>query len=274
MRSFRQQLLYLASVCPQDTRVIFDLDSTIFNTRYRTQKIFEEWCSMDRSQQQYPMLCEKIQAWSQSDPLLLKEIYDPIEFVSFHTDQSIASDSYLAKQMRYYWSQRFFHGSYLAWDRPYPAAVSVVVELYKLGCSISYLTARNRYHLLGGTLLSLSQHGLPLPQCGTQKDGADGAKSNDDTALFWPNMQSAVVSLHLKDKEMSRDEDYKDEALGQLKIGFDRVIYIENEPAICAMAHRHHHDIHTYLYRSVHSSQMQWSELDPHIQHQSFSSWC
>ena len=262
MLTLRQRLLELAAIDPSTILFVFDLDSTLFNTRYRTQKIFEEWSHESSSVKQHPILAEKIQRWvAQSAGSWVKEIYDPVDFVAYHTREPIISRSPLAVRLRYFWSQRFFHGSYLRWDRPYPGVCSLLAELVRMGCAVSYLTARSRRPLLGGTLLSLSQHQLPLP--GVDEVSVVSKQSRPQVALI------------LKECDTVDDQTYKDRALEVFKSHpwFSRLVFVENEPAIVNMADQNHPSIHTYLYRSVHSATMSWDDLSAKLQSQSFSSW-
>ena len=234
-----------------ETLFIFDLDSTLFNTKHRTQRIFEELSQEPAFSGKYPLLCAKIQLWKE-----LGEIYDPIEFVSVHTGYKVQSTSVLAMEMRYYWRQRFFHGSYLRYDHPYEGAGAFLNKLYEAGCDISYLTARNRKILLGGTIMSLAQHKFPLPCPDTQ-----------------PISLRPRVTLTLKPDGEVSDTDYKRLELKVLKGCYKKVVYIENEPSIVAMAQCQFPEIHSYLFHSVHSTELSFDELAPQIKASSFSKW-
>ncbi|MCY4380801.1 MAG: hypothetical protein OXC40_04425 [Proteobacteria bacterium] len=216
-------------------KVIFDLDSTLFNTCFRTKSIFEEFARDPEFSKKYPLLVTRIHSWQN-----LHEIYDPIEFVSYHSGIAIDPYSQLAFDLRTYWRIRFFHGAYLSYDQLYSGSFQVMKQLETTGCDITYLTARNRRDLLGGTLLSLIQHDLPVP-----KVGGLGIKKHDQ-----PN-----VSLIMKQCSRS-DENYKDHQLAQLKRGYQKIFYIENEPGIVMMARERHPEIATFLFNSVHSGQV------------------
>lgn len=235
--------------CPSTWMLIFDLDSTIFNTRYRTKKIFAQWASQPEALAQYPLLCEQIQRWlCQTSPCT--EIYDPIAFISHHIAQPIDPASPVATALRNFWTERFFHGHYLQWDQPYPRSCELIAELYTLGCAVTYLTARNQQRLLGGTLLSLQQHGLPIP---TEPQGG----------------------LIMKAQPAMPDGEYKIRALGHLSATASsrRLMFIDNEPGIVAWAHAQFPFIKTHLYRSVHSGTFPVSQLPAELQDQSFARW-
>ena len=241
------------SSCPSTWMLIFDLDSTIFNTRYRTKEIFTEWASQPEARADHPWLCEQIHAWlSQHQASPCTEIYDPIAFLSHHIAGPIDPCSAVATTLRRFWTERFFHGAYLQWDQPYPRSCELIAELYARGCAVTYLTARNHQHLLGGTLLSLQQHGLPTP-----------------------TRAEPPVQLFMKTAPLMPDGEYKIRTLGQLigAAASSRLMFIDNEPGIVAWTHAQYPSIKTLLYRSVHSGTFPLSKLPAELQDQSFASW-
>ena len=204
--------------------VVLDLDSTIFDTSYRSAAIFRHWAQNSRHREHYGELCEVISSWQEP-----YEIYDPVEFIRTHTPSFSQWSVELERELRRYWRARFFQSSWLSYDQPYEGAVGYIQQLRRLGAWVRYLSARSRLSMEQGTYESLKKHGFPLPPS---------------------SLREAVI---LKDSPQRCDIDFKKEALGRLKQGFHEVFFIENEPSIVVMCGLSHPDIKNYHYDSVHS---------------------
>ena len=204
--------------------IIFDIDSTLLDTSFRTRAIFKEFARCEIYKKKYPNLCSQISAWQET-----VEVYDPIAFVNHHTDSSIVISSQLAAELLKFWKKRFFNEDWLNQDLPYKGASKFVNECTNSDADIAYLTGREEKTLLKGTIRSLATHRFPY----------------DPT-----NQKTKLV---LKSSSVIKDIAYKDEGLESLKVGYDLVFFIENELELVLMALKRHPEIKTYLFDSVHS---------------------
>lgn len=214
--------------------VVLDLDSTLFDTAYRSAAIFRHWAEQPENQQHYPELCAVMRFWQKP-----REIYDPVSFVKQHCSVVVWPEE-VEGELRSYWRERFFQNSWLAYDQLYPGARDYVQKLHRAGARIHYLSARHHESMAEGTERSLIQHGMPL--CSALND-----------------------SLSLKDSADLLDEDFKEQALGRIKQGYDEVIFIENEPLIVKMCLVQHPDILTYHYHSVDSGKIPADGCSPQV---------
>jgi acid phosphatase class B len=207
--------------------VIFDIDSTLLDTSYRTGGIFKEFARHPVHKEAYPKLCQAIEGWEE-----MVEVYDPIEFVNHHSGFDLDRDSDTSKYLLSFWKKRFFNPDWLCHDMPYRGAQNFVQRCIDLGSDIAYLTGRESKSLLNATLKSLAVHRFPL------------------------DSSSPRTRIMLKDHSSIKDLLYKDEGISSLKSGYDHVIFIDNELELVAMSVDKHPDVTTYLFDSVHSGRV------------------
>lgn len=139
----------------QKVRVVFDLDSTLFNVAPRFSRIIKDFCHESTMQKKYPKAIEKLsQVEIQSHPYYLKTFMKQIGL----EDQS--PDFY--KEVFEYWKTRFFHNDYVIFDEPEQGAVEFVRYLYQKNVHIIYLTGRDEPRMKKGTLESLKKWNFPL----------------------------------------------------------------------------------------------------------------
>lgn len=205
-------------------RVILDIDSTLFDTSYRTGGIFKEFARLAVHQEAYPDLCKEISKWKDT-----VEVYDPIEFVNHHANLKIERNSDTGKYLLSFWKKRFFNDDWLTHDMPYFGAQAFVKRCLDLGADVAYLTGREKASLFDATIKSLAVHGFPLSKNGSP------------------------LSLVLKESSKTADLIYKDQGISKLKKGFDQAIFIDNELELIHMAVKNHSDVNSYLFDSVHS---------------------
>lgn len=171
--------------------VVWDLDSTVFQTGPRHQRIFAEFAAQ-RGDPALLALAEAAVAadfsWS-VDEVLLREGVD---------------DERLLRDLRRFWGRRFFDGDYLDADRPYPGAVRFVRTLWEAGATSWYLTGRLQRQQAMGTLRQLVRWKLPI---------LDGG-----------------AVLHLRPPEAASDQDFKASACDRIDAGGTVVATFENEP--------------------------------------------
>ncbi|MGI9549526.1 MAG: HAD family acid phosphatase [Bdellovibrionales bacterium] len=200
-----------------DVACIFDLDSTLFCTKYRTQAIIEAYikaCSFDQD----PSLKKQLQNievtkrdWSIRD--ILKR---------YNLDQNHE----VLNQLETFWRKKFFTNDYLHYDKPYKGAVEFVNKLHELGATLFYLTARKEMFMLQGTLKTLKKYNFPLK---TDKH------------------------LLLKVDREQLDAEYKKEKLQKISQSYKTLLFFENEPVILNLIAKSLKEIELYWMDSTHS---------------------
>lgn len=174
--------------------VVFDLDSTLFDTAGRNLRILREFSEAWAAE--HPELAEHIGAiqlgelgWSVLEPLQRRGV----------THKAIL-DSLLD-----FWKERFFTDAYLLHDHPAPGAVSFVNGCHERGALVYYLTGRHVGGMEIGTVRALTQHGFP----------------------YWRGR----CTLHLKPSFTMGDRAFKEQALAAIRSYQGEVVAtFENEP--------------------------------------------
>lgn len=186
------EILKIASeYAAQNLRIlaVFDLDSTLFNVSTRTQKILSEFAEL-HDVDRLKNVEVRHEDWGIKEAVLRAGL-------------SLESDLELLKQLRDFWSERFFTSEYLHYDVPYAGAISFVQELYETGCEIQYLTGRDQTRMYKGTLEVLRKWGFPLEE----------------------------KNIFLKPKKEQDDELYKEDWFKNLTPHeYKKIFFFENEP--------------------------------------------
>jgi len=204
--------------------LIFDIDSTLIDTSYRTAAIFKEFAKQAPHKDIWPDLCKQIRDWQD-----LVEVYDPIDFLNQHAGMQIERNSNTGHYILRFWKERFFDELWLSHDRPYAGGREFVYQCLHEGADIAYLTGREESTALEGTKRWLSTHRFPL---------LDKEKR---------------TRLMLKENHQMKDHLYKAEGLKKLKQGYDLICFFENEVELILMAKQEHPEINSILFDSVHS---------------------
>jgi hypothetical protein len=171
------------------TLAVFDLDSTLFNVSTRTQKILSEFAEKHQIERLKGVQV-KHEDWGIKEAVL-------------RAGFSMEHDIEILKQLRDFWSERFFTSEYLHYDVPYLGAISFVQDLAETGCEIKYLTGRDNSRMRKGTIEVLQKWGFPYT----------------DENLF------------LKPNKSQEDELYKHEWFKELNHSdYKKIFFFENEP--------------------------------------------
>lgn len=171
------------------TLAVFDLDSTLFNVSTRTQKILSEFADF-HDEDRLKNVEVKHEDWGIKEAVLRAGL-------------SLESDVELLKNLRVFWSEKFFTSEYLHYDVPYLGAISFVQELSETGCEINYLTGRDQTRMYKGTLEVLNKWGFPVEE----------------------------KNLFLKPKKEQDDELYKEDWFKNLNHAqYEKIFFFENEP--------------------------------------------
>lgn len=171
------------------TLAVFDLDSTLFNVSTRTQKILNEFAQLHKIERLYDVEV-KLEDWGVKEAVL-------------RAGFSIENDIEILKNLRDFWSERFFTSEYLHYDVPYAGAISFVQELAETGCEIKYLTGRDHKRMRKGTLEVLKKWGFPYSE----------------------------ENVFLKPEKAQDDELFKNDWFSQLNhTDYKKIFFFENEP--------------------------------------------
>lgn len=174
---------------------IFDLDSTLLNSRRRSLRILKKFAAVQG--QRFPGLSDRVE--SIGDDELGYSVFAALEGAPFLTPL-------LRRELKRFWGKRFFTSRWCEDDPPISGAVDYVRACYEAGAQILYVTARNTPQMEEGTRLCLAKHDFPLP----------GARR---------------VELHMKPKGGGDDENWKAVAIREIQKRELRVVAtFENEP--------------------------------------------
>ena len=199
---------------------VFDMDSTLFCMKYRTEAIIKN-CLKD------PVFCSK---FPESLDIIrqvevTKRDWSVREILSRY---GCFEGSPLSLAVEKIWRKHFFTNDYLHLDKPYKGAALFAQHVCQQGASLYYLTARSRKSMGEGTVQSLKKWDFPLP---------------------------SEKSLIMKEDSAKEDGDYKLEHLKKLLKKSDTVLFFENEPVILNKVAQALPQIHLFWMDSAHSRQ-------------------
>ena len=197
--------------------VVFDLDSTLFCMKYRTEAILKQ--SIEHKElnlsSEIVSIIEKLEVserdWSVGDIL---------------SRYGVSSEDSTVEALYRYWRKYFFTNDFLHLDRPYNGAVKYVSFLKGEGATVFYLTARSEKQMKEGSLASLEKWGFPL------------------------ETQSHLI---LKQDGAMKDSDYKMDELKFIQSRFQTVLFFENEPVVLNVVAERIPQIRLFWMDSVHS---------------------
>ena len=267
----KKEIKNLSSNVNNKILLLFDLDSTLFNTAFRSYAIFLSFAKDYADHKLCSTLCKKINHLNNNKIInqkngFLNEVYDPFEYIKKHYHINIDKKSKLADLLRRYWSKKFFHGSWLKHDKLYPGAYEFIDSFKEKNITISYLSARNRKNLYLASIKSLADHKLPTPDIDDIKNDFARQSFNKN-----PPIWATRTVLYLK-KQFDMDDCYfKQYQLAKLINYYDQIFYFENEPEIVAMTIDNFKQVKTYLFNSVHSKK--YTGPDIFAKAKNFSSW-
>ena len=197
--------------------VVFDLDSTLFCMKYRTEAILKKFIEKTDHglSPERVSLIERLKVserdWSVGDGL---------------SRYGISPEDPLVETLYKHWRKYFFTNDFLYLDCPYIGAVEYVNQLKKQGASLFYLTARNEKSMQEGSLTSLRKWRFPLEN------------------------QSHLI---MKQDTDMKDSDYKVNELKSIQDNFKTVLFFENEPVVLNVVAEEIPQIKLFWMDSVHS---------------------
>jgi hypothetical protein len=183
-------------------KVVFDLDSTIFDVKPRSLRILKEFALTERARVLSPALAD----WSLglSAHTLLYTLEESALANNVPGGAGAETKGYLKEAFRF-WMDRFFTHQYLTADHPTPGAVDYANRVVDAGAIAVYLTGRDWPGMGKGTQTMLEHWGFPV--------------------------DPRASELLMKPNRGLDDAEFKDEALRELRIDGDAVALFDNEPA-------------------------------------------
>ncbi len=190
-----RKAIQIAKQKKEESLFVFDMDSTLFCMKYRTQAIIRD-CLKD------PLFCETFSEYLSAirQVRVTARDWSVEEIMSRY---GFLKEAPLVLAVQKIWRKNFFANTYLHLDKPYKGAASFVRHISQLGAQVYYLTARNQAAMREGTVQSLKFWSFPL---------------KDEKRLI------------MKEDSEAEDAAYKMERLKKLAQKSDAVLYFENEP--------------------------------------------
>ncbi|MCZ0932416.1 MAG: hypothetical protein OXJ52_04610 [Oligoflexia bacterium] len=215
-----KEVIEIAKQKQEKSLFVFDMDSTLFCMKYRTQALIDSCLENTAFCEKFKLYLEKIKEiqvtetdWS---------IPEIMSRYGFHLEEEIVTAVYKI------WRKGFFSNNYLYLDRPYKDCVNFVQYISQLKAQVYYLTARNYNTMYEGTVQSLKQWNFPLKQ------------------------ESCLI---MKKDSSRNDADYKTDHLQSFSKKFDTILFFENEPVILNKVAQQLPQIHLFWMNSAHSRQ-------------------
>ena len=182
-------------------KVVFDLDSTVFDVKPRTLRILKEFALTPRSRELSPEISDWALTLSGFKLLYTLEESARANAVPGGEEQAKA---YLKEAFRF-WMTRFFTHQYVTVDHPTPGAVDYANRVVDAGGVAVYLTGRDWPGMGRGTVTMLEHFGFP--------------------------MHASVRQVIMKPNAGLDDSEFKGEALRELRVAGNAVALFDNEPA-------------------------------------------
>ena len=234
----------------QNILVLFDLDSTLFNTIYRSLAILQDFANNYRFNHKCEDLCNNIDQFFDQNPPDYKdiqEVYNLFDLIETHFYYPIDRKSQLAKVLMDFWKSRFFDGKWIVYDKLYKGAKNFIDQVSAIDhVTIGYLSARYHSKLYLASIKALCQHALPRPN----KASIINNKKADKSRFFDPKSNFVL----LKPSIFIDDLEFKKLRIGQLIKHYHRIFYFENDPQIVAMVIDQFPMVEPFLFDSVHSN--------------------
>ena len=206
---------------------VFDLDSTLFCTGPRNQKVF--WKFLQK-QEEFPKHWGLL--WQQMGPAVQqysipRTFYSVLRSFGWSPDEARAEAKAIWDAYQGHWMEEFFKSQNIAHDPAYPGAVEFVRAILEMENEVIYLTGRDSPRAMEGTLHALKMAGFPLGN-GTH--------------------------LRLKPVQEMGDLDFKLKASSRMKSEFEVIGLLENEPENLVMFAKLFPDAEIVFYHSIMSA--------------------
>ncbi len=127
--------------------VVFDLDSTLFNTAGRHLAILRAFAEHE------PAVRPVVEELTHDD--FGWHVSEPLEARGFRDQEAL-------QRLSAFWFERFFHSDWVGHDQPQAGAPEYVREVHKRGALVYYLTGRHVGGMDTGTARALTDKGFPF----------------------------------------------------------------------------------------------------------------
>ncbi len=215
-----KKAIQLANKERDQSLFVFDLDSTLFCMKYRTQAIIRDCVNREEFHKKFPEYIEIVKTIE-----VTEKDWSVEEIMSRY---GFSQKDPVVPAVKKIWKKKFFTNDYLDRDKPYSGCVQFVQHIYKLGAKVFYLTARNHTAMYEGTVQSLNKWNFPL--------------ENKD-------------HLIMKEETEIKDSIYKTEHLKKLIKKSNNILFFENEPVILNEVARNIPQVQLFWMNSTHSRQ-------------------
>ncbi len=191
---------------------VFDLDSTLFNVSYRTQKILNEFAEAHQPQLKDVEILHTDWGLKES---LARAGFDSEEHPEIH------------KHIKKYWMDRFFTNEYLHYDVPYLGATAFTQKLALKEFEIHYLTGRDVHRMGAGTEEVLLKWGFPLKPHHLHLK-PHRSMNDHEFKVNWVHHHFPVTDLKSKNQKLFffENEPVNINALGQLRPDI-QIVYLD-----------------------------------------------
>ncbi len=125
--------------------VIFDLDSTVFDTGSRNLGLVRQWAGAGLWAERAAAMTAEEFGWDAAAPLI-----------------SRGASAEEVADFRTYWRAHFFTDDAVVLDTPAPGSAAFVREVHSDGAHVVYLTGRHVGGMEIGTVKALTRHGYPM----------------------------------------------------------------------------------------------------------------
>ena len=213
-----KKAIQIAKQKKEKSLFVFDVDSTLFCMKYRTQAIIRDCLNDSFFCEQFSEHLNVIQQVE-----VTERDWSVTEIMSRY---GFSAEEPLVLAIEKIWRKGFFSNDYLYLDKPYKGCVQFIQRISQLGAKVYYLTARSRAKMCESTVQSLKYWNFPL---------------EDEKHLI------------MKDNLEIKDAFYKTEHLKRLAQKFDTILLFENEPVVLNAVARTVPQIHLFWINSVHS---------------------
>ncbi len=143
----------LAKLMPLGTpQIIFDIDDTLIDCRYRKHKVFLDFIQQDNVGMRFP---------KESVCLSALPIHQVCYKISDNLSNAEIENPDFERELLDFWRTNYFSYPYLLNDQAFPGAVDFVNKCLSLGSRIVYLTGRDIPGMERGTLERMSALGFP-----------------------------------------------------------------------------------------------------------------
>jgi hypothetical protein len=204
-------------------KVIFDLDSTLFDVSPRITEIMRAFARDPQMQIRFP---NETKVLAIMEPHVndygIRRTLQRYNFEHPHPEFS--------QTIMEYWKLHFFGNHFLHFDLPYPGAIEFVKDIANEGAEIFYLTGRDIPRMLTGTVNQIKQHDLPL---------------RDD-----------LSNLILKPETGASDTLFKNDFFLKMDRSEAPVWFFENEPANIYIVYKNCPHIKIIFVETVHSESL------------------